>query len=65
MLVALLKAAAICLQAIVAVAPRRQQLARAGLVMQGTGALITLITGLWAGHLQLLYQGQSWRYCWL
>jgi hypothetical protein len=58
MLVALVTAAAICLQAIRAAAPRRQQLARAGLMMLLTGALITLITGLWAGHLQLLYPGQ-------
>ena len=58
MLVALLTAVAICLQATGAVAPRRQLLARAGLVMLVTGALITLITGLWAGHLQLLYPGQ-------
>jgi hypothetical protein len=58
MLVALVTAAAICLQAARAEAPRRQHLARAGLVMLLTGALITLITGLWAGHLQLLYPGQ-------
>ncbi len=58
MLVALLTAAAICLQATRAAAPRRLQLARAGLVMLLTGALITLVTGLWAGHLQLLYPGQ-------
>lgn len=57
MLLALVSATAICIQAAKSGGPHRR-LAQASLALLLTGAAITLSTGLWAGHLQLLYPGQ-------
>jgi hypothetical protein len=57
MLLALISATVICVQAAQADQPQ-QRLAQASLALVITGASITVATGLWAGHLQLLYPGQ-------
>jgi hypothetical protein len=57
MLLALISATVICVQASQAGQPQRR-LAQASLALVITGASITVATGLWAGHLQLLYPGQ-------
>jgi hypothetical protein len=57
MMLALISATVICVQATQAGQPQRR-LAQASLALVITGAIITLATGLWAGHLQLLYPGQ-------
>lgn len=58
MLLALVTAAAILLKSARDPSPRRARLARAGLAGLVCAAAITTGTGLWAGHLQLLYPTQ-------
>lgn len=58
MLLALATAGFILLWAARDTSARRTQLARAGLAGLVSAAAITTVTGLWAGHLQLLYPTQ-------
>lgn len=58
MLLALGTAAAILLNAMRDSSERRARLARAGLAGLACAAVVTTVTGLWAGHLQLLYPTQ-------